>query len=272
MERGGEKWTRRQAVGGLGALLAVGSLPRRARAAETTEAGEFSFVMANDFHHDGPACDAWFEKLFRQIGAHEGLAFCVGLGDLANAGRPESIAAITRLSQIAGAPFYPMPGNHDNDLDGTTRVFAEVLPGRLNYHWEHDGWQFVAIDSTDGKAWHDANVSPATLAWLDATLPTLDPKKPTLLCTHFPLTPVRNMASLNREDVLARFDAMNLRGVFGGHYHGHLLGRRGSCQIVGNVCCARVVGNLDGSKEKGYWLCTARSDGTVARRFVEFAG
>lgn len=270
---GGGSWTRREAIAGLGALLAASSWPTIARA-KSNDAGEYAFVVANDFHHDSEECDSWFERLFRQIGRHPELAFCAGLGDLANKGRPESIAAINRLSAVAGVPFYPLPGNHDNDLDADNRVFAEVLPGRLNYAFTHGGWQFLAIDTTDGKAWHRTRVSAATLAWLDNTLPTLDAKKPTVLFTHFPLTPIRDFLPLNANEVLERFERanLNLRAAFTGHYHGKLRGRRGATELLGNVCCSRVAKNADGSLVKGYWLCRAHSDGALTQEFVEFAG
>lgn len=261
-------WTRREAIRGLGALLVAGAWPGWARAAE---AGEFSFAVANDFHHDGPGCDFWFERLFRQIAAHPGAVFCAGLGDLAHRGRPESIAAIARIAAAAGVTLYPVPGNHDNDLDGSPFNYAQVLPGRLNYHWTHAGWQFVAIDTTDGKKATFTRVSARTLAWLDATLPQLDPARPTVLCTHFPLLPISVVTPANAEDVLARFERMNLRGVFCGHYHGKRTARRGAYELVTDVCCSRVAKNHDGSPEKGYWLCRARGDGTIERSFVAFA-
>ena len=53
------------------------------------------------------------------------------------------------LKQLGRANVHAVPGNHDNDLEESTRLYAEVFPGRLNYTWEHGGWQFVAIDTTD---------------------------------------------------------------------------------------------------------------------------
>ena len=264
--------TRRQAVGRLAFLLAVGRWPGLLRGAAAGEAGSLRFAVANDFHHDGAACDPWFEKLFAQIGKHRGIAFCAGLGDLANHGRPESIAAVNRLSALTGVPFYPIPGNHDNDLEANTRVYAGILPGRLNYHWSIEGWQFVAIDTTDGKAWGRTHVSPATLAWLETTLPTLDSKRPTVLCSHFPLTPIRDLSPLNAEAVLEKFIAFNLRGVFAGHFHGQTIVNRGDCALVTDVCCSRVAKNHDGTTKKGYWVVDAHGDGQLERTFVEFTG
>jgi hypothetical protein len=106
--------TRRAALGQLGALLAAGLWPGALRAeGRPTGAGAVRFAVINDFHHDSAACDAWFEKLFASVAAQGRLAFVAGLGDLANAGKPESIAAIKRLAAAVPAPFYPVPGNHD---------------------------------------------------------------------------------------------------------------------------------------------------------------
>ena len=265
--------TRREALGRLAALLAAGLWPGALRAAASgVQAEEFSFVAANDFHHHEPACDEWFAALFRQIATHKEAAFCLGLGDLANKGRPESIAAVARLAQEAGLRFHATPGNHDNDLEETTAVFDRVLPGQLNYRFEHRGWQFLVIDSTDGKKWKDTQVSPAALAWLEAELPRIDRRQPLVLATHFPLAAGVKMCPLNAEDVLARFVDHNLRLVLGGHHHGRTESVRGECQLVTNACCARVVGNHDGTTPKGYWLCRTQTGGGVERSFVEFAG
>jgi hypothetical protein len=266
---GGAKINRRQAVSRLAVLLAAGCWPGRLLGAAGPVAEQMRFVVANDFHHSNRECDAWFEKVFRQIGAHENVAFCAGLGDLADRGRPESLEAIRRLSEHAGVPFHPVPGNHDNDLESTTRIYDQIFPGHLNYHWTHAGWQFVAIDTTDGKAWGNTRVSAETLAWLDRTLPGLERERPTVLLTHFPLTPIRELCPVNAESVLERFVNFNLRAAFSGHYHGQTRVQRGACTLVTDVCCSRVAENHDGTQQKGYWLCDAGSDGTVNRTFVE---
>lgn len=264
---------RREALGQLAALLAAGLWPGALRAqAAGVRAGAFTFAAANDFHHHEPACDPWFAALFRQIAAHEDVEFCLGLGDLAHKGRPESIATVARLAEEAELRFLATPGNHDNDLEESTAIFNRVLPGQLNYRWEHRGWQFVVIDSTDGKKWGKTNVQPATLAWLDAELPKVDRLQPLVLATHFPLASSAPLCPLNAEDVLARFTGHNLRLVLGGHHHGKTEAIRGNYALVTNACCSRVAGNHDGTTTKGWWLCHAQADGTVAREFVEFTG
>ncbi len=260
-------------MGTLAALLAAGLWPGALRAAATgNPVPEFTFVATNDFHHREPACDAWFAALFRQIAAHPGVEFCLGLGDLADKGHPESMATIARLAQESGLRFHVTPGNHDNDLDASTAVFERVLPGQLNYTFAHRGWRFVVIDSTEGNRWGQTRVQPATLAWLAATLPKLDPGEPLVLATHFPLASSTPHCPLNAEEVLAKFLNHNLRLVLGGHYHGRTEVMRPAYALVTNACCSRVAGNHDGTKTKGYWLCRTRADGGMRREFVEFSG
>lgn len=265
--------SRREAMGRLAALLAAGLWPGALRAAAgAVPAEEFAFAVANDFHHFEPACDPWFAALFRQIVAHEEVEFCLGLGDLAHRGSPASIAAIARLAEEAELRFLATPGNHDNDVEENTAIFTRVLPGQLNYRFEHRGWQFVVVDSTEGKKWGQTRVQPATLAWLDAELPGLDPSRPLVLATHFPLAASTPMCPQNAEEVLARFTNHNLRLVLGGHHHGRTEVAHGACMLVTNACCSRVAGNHDGTKAKGYWLCRTQADGNVRRDFVEFKG
>ncbi len=265
-------FTRREALTGLSALLAAGLWPGALRAASESPRPfeEFTFVQANDFHHQEPACDPWFEALFKQMGAHAGTELFLLLGDFANAGKRESLEVMRRLAKTLPAPFYTSPGNHDNDLDKTTSVYSEFFPDRINYAFEHRGWQVVAIDSTMGNAGGNTKVQPATFAWLDKELPKLDPKKPTILATHFPLAKETRSSSLNGEEVLSRFLPFNLRVVLGGHYHARTEVKRGAYALVTNACCSRFAGNHDGAKDKGYWLCRAKADGTVERSFQLF--
>jgi len=264
--------TRREALGRLATLLAAGLWPGAIRAAtEERKFAEFVFVAANDFHHFEPDCDPWFEALFRQIADHEGVSFCFGLGDLAHKGSPESIAAVDRIARAAGLRFYATPGNHDNEIEGNTAIYERVLPGRLNYRFEHQGWQFVVIDSTEGTKWKLTQVQPATLAWLDEELPKIDPLQPLVLCTHFPLADSAPLCAVNAEDVLARFERHNLQLAMSGHHHGRTEVAHGKAVLVTNACCSRVANNHDGTSKKGYWLCRAQANGTIRREFVKFA-
>jgi hypothetical protein len=93
-----------------------------------------------------------------------------------------------------------------------------------------------------------------------------------VLCTHFPLAADVKMCPLNAEAVLSRFTGHNLRGVFGGHYHGRTSTPHGDIRLVTNACVARVRDNHDGTPEKGYLVVDGAPDGRLTTAFVEFKG
>jgi hypothetical protein len=271
----GSSLTRRAMMGRLAGLLAIGAWPGALRAQSRTGArptGSIRFVVTNDYHHEEAACDPWLAALFEQVAQSADAAFCFGLGDLANTGKRESLVKVARLAQRAAMPFYPSPGNHDLDLSPVDGFYEEVFPGRRNYTFTTAGWQFVVVDTTEGAKWKDVTISADTLAWLDKTMPTLDPAAPTVLATHFPLAAQVDMCPLNAEALLAKFVGYNLVGTFGGHFHGQTENLRGQAALVTNVCVARVRGNHDGTDFKGYWVCDGMPDGTLERTFVPFAG
>jgi hypothetical protein len=74
--------------------------------------------------------------------------------------------------------------------------------------------------------------------------------------------------STNADALLDRFKEHNLCGVFGGHYHAFTETSVREIPIKTNRCCSLKKTNHDGTKEKGYFLCTAR-EGKVAPTFVE---
>lgn len=266
---------RREMIGKLAALLAAGLWPGALQAASQsprTSVGSLTFTVANDFHHDNTGCDEWFKQLCHELAAQPDARFCLALGDFANTGKRSSIEAIRDTAKATRLEIWPTPGNHDNDIALTTAVYLEVFPKFLNYTFQRDGWQFVGIDTTQGKDFKDTLVSEATLQWLDDTLPGLDPSAPTILFTHFPLAAATPMCPRNAEDVLARFLKTNLRAVFSGHHHGQTFHQRGEVALVTNVCCSRVKANHDGDLRKGYWLVRADNTQSVTRQLIEFHG
>ncbi len=167
-----------------------------------------------------------------------------------------------------GLPFYAVCGNHDYKAQDDRKAYEELFPGRLNYRFDHGGWQFVGLDSTDGVKYDKTAVGRDALKWLDAEAPKLDTKKPTVLFTHFPLGDGVKYRVTNADAVLERFKGVNLRAVLNGHYHGFTEKAAGGAVVTTNRCCAFARGNHDGTKEKGYFVFTAK-DGKLTREFVE---
>lgn len=250
-----------------GTLLAAGLWPGVLRAQGDGDASAFHFVVVNDFHYLNEKCAPWFQRVIRQM-KQEKIDFCLLAGDLAEDGKPEQLAAVRDLLQGLGKPTYVVVGNHDYLAPDDRKEYEACFPERNNYHVEHNGWQFLGLDTTEGRRFRGTSVPAYTLSWLDETLPKLDKKRPMIVFTHFPLGPLVITRPQNAEQLLARFKEYNLQAVFSGHYHAFTERQLGKVILTTNRCCSFTRKNHDGSKEKGYFLCHAK-DGMVQRSFVE---
>jgi 3',5'-cyclic AMP phosphodiesterase CpdA len=262
------KLTRRElchlgATGLLAAGMGVG------RTAEAAAQEEFHFLVVNDLHLVDHHCAEWLQGVVRQMKAHpEKIELCLVVGDLSDGGSREQLLSARELFRELGIPVYPVPGNHDYLTQEDRTAYEELFPDRINYRFEHRGWQFIGLDTTEGLHFEETHVQPPTFRWLDDTLPRLDRNAPVVLFTHFPLGAGVRMRPVNADEVLARFRDHNLRAVFDGHFHGFTERRAGAATLTTNRCCSFRRGNHDGTKEKGYFLCRAK-EGEVTRRFVE---
>lgn len=298
--------TRRAALERLsaGLLLAMGLWPGAGAARGESTSSRFRFIVVNDLHYMSPECGAWLEGVVRQM-KQEQPEFCLAAGDLTEHGQREHLAAIRDILQGLGVPAYVQIGNHDylegsagftappatrpvyapsdarqqrqrpvrgvqtsSFSPGDRRFYEEIFPGRLNYWFEHRGWQFVGLDSTEGLFYERTEIQPSTFQWLDVRLRKLETAKPTVIFTHFPLGAGVRYRPSNADDLLDRFRPFNLQVVFCGHFHGFTERQMGQTTLTTNKCCALKRGNHDGTREKGYFVCTA-ADGRLTRRFVE---
>ncbi len=254
---------------GAGALLAAGTWPGRLRAAENGQGdGTWSFIQVNDLHFDEDACGPWFEKIVAAIKASAPQAeFCLIAGDLADDGKAEQYAGVRDTFKALGLPLYTTPGNHDHVTDDDRTAYDQFYPGQTNQVFTHRGWQIIGLDSSDGTRYDKTQIHPATFDWLTTHLPQLDRGKPTLIFTHFPLGEGVHYRPLNADALLERFLDFNVQAVFGGHWHGYTEKTWQHAVLTTDRCCSRVRDNHDGTKEKGWFVCTA-ADGRVTRRFV----
>jgi hypothetical protein len=251
-----------------GSLLAAGLWPGALRAREADHPGDFRFLVINDLHYLDKRCGPWFERLIKQIQAlPHTLDFCLLVGDLAENGKTEQLAPVRDHFKGLKMPVHVVVGNHDYQTHDDRKPFEELFPRSINYHFEHQGWQFVGLDSSHGMRPKVAVQEP-TLRWLNDTLPKLDKKRPTVIFTHFPLGPLVVYRATNADEVLARFKEFNLQAVYNGHFHGFTERKLGSTILTTNRCCAFSKNNHDGTKEKGFFLCHAK-EGKIARTFIE---
>lgn len=248
------------------ASLALGQRTLCANGLRNGDAREFTFAVVNDLHFRDERCRPWCEAIARAVSAR-GAEFCVINGDVSEDGQREQLNAVREIFAAAGVHLRVTIGNHDHLPDNTRKPFEEVFPNSLNYHFEHQGWQFVALDSTQGQTVFYTRVQKPTLLWLDENFPNLDRERPLILLTHFPLGQRVLCRPLNAPDVLARFEKHNLRAVFNGHWHGYSQREIGAATVVTNRCCSWWRNNNDGSPLKGYFLCQALPNGEIRRSF-----
>src|SRR4051812_20778700 len=160
------------------ALLAAGLWPG-ALAAGDPPAGEFSFLVVNDLHSLDKKCELWFEKVVKQMAGHpEKPALLLVAGDLADGGTAAQLTAVKDIFAGVKLPLFAVPGNHDYTPKQERKAYDELFPDRLNYAFDHAGWQFIALDTTEGTKYEKTRIAADTLKWLDAQLPKLDKKKP----------------------------------------------------------------------------------------------
>jgi 3',5'-cyclic AMP phosphodiesterase CpdA len=251
---------RRTAAG----LLAVSLGSRLASAADPAD---FRFIVINDIHCRDERCIPWFRKIAASMRRHQP-DFILINGDLSDDGSAGQLNGVKDVFGSLGAPLYATLGNHDYAIGNDHTPFNQIFPNSLNYHFDHAGWQFVGLDSTENRGVVFTHIQPATLAWLDANLPKLDRAKPTVLCTHFPLGDAILCRPLNADDILNRFDGFNLRATFSGHWHGYAERHFEHATVTNSRCGSWWRENQDGSPDKGYFLCEATPSGDVRHQFI----
>lgn len=289
--------TRRAALERLsaGTLLALGLWPGALRAGDADVGGSFRFLVVNDLHYMTPECGRWLEQVMRQMRAEPGVEFCLVAGDLCEYGTEAELGGVRDVLKQLGLPVFVVIGNHDytapeaDDQDrrarqlepsqaaepgppdsqpmANRRSYERLFPNQINYWFEHRGWQFVGLDTTQGLLYQNTRIQDPTFDWVRDHLRKLDPLKPTVLFTHFPLGPGVTYRPRNADALLDLFRPVNLRAAFCGHWHGFTERRVGEATLTTNRCCALKRGNHDGTREKGYFVCTAR-DGHISRLFV----
>jgi 3',5'-cyclic AMP phosphodiesterase CpdA len=262
--------SRREALRRLGAggLLALGLWPGALDAANETPSGSFRFLVLNDTHAVSRECGTYLEGLAGQM-AREDAEFLLHAGDLTDTAAPHYFGMVKEIFAPLPGPFFPVIGNHDYLSNTDRSSYEKLFPDAFNYSFNHRGWQFIGLDTTDGQRYEKTSIASATLRWLDDKLPRLNRRKPTVVFTHFPLGVDVNYRPRNADALLERFLDFNLQAVFNGHYHAFTERISAGVVLTTNRCCSLKRGNHDGSKEKGYFLCSA-TEGRILRSFVEY--
>lgn len=148
-------------------------------------------------------------------------------GDLTQTGHAEEYRNLRDLLKSLDAPYYLMPGNHD-DI-GVLREVFESEPylfqndGHISYEIDAGPLKVLALDSTKpGRA--GGFLDRARLSWLDARLRTSD-EKPIILALHHPpfaagIWPLDWLGFINvRELESIVLEQPRIKRVVSGHVH-----------------------------------------------------
>lgn len=263
---GDRSCTRRELLrlGGLGLVVHAIS-----EAAPVSGPDSFEFIVVNDTHYFDERCGAWLGEVIAAMrGSAPHAAFCLHAGDVTDRGSAVACVAAAKLFAELGFPLHPVPGNHDFIADNDRSGYDAIFPGRLNYRFDHCGWHFLGLDTTQGTRFSETEIGADTLAWVEAELSKLNPQQPVFAFTHFPLGEGVEMRPRNAEALLARLAKMRLRWVHCGHWHGESVRVADGITVTTSRCCARIRDNRDGSPLKGWHVYRAGGEGTLSRRFV----
>ncbi|MBL8824019.1 MAG: metallophosphoesterase [Planctomycetia bacterium] len=263
------KHIRRQFVqGSLQTLLAAGMWPGVLDAKEVNT-GSFHFVAVNDLHYFNEKCVPWFERMVKAMTSQpEKIDFVLISGDLTEHGTQQQNGVIRDILKTLPFPYHVVVGNHDYQGPSDRTSFDQLFPKQINYHFEHAGWQFIGLDTSEGQKSKDVKAPQATFQWLDDQLPRLNKSKPTILFTHFPLVFGVPFILQNAKPLLERFASFNLKAVYSGHYHGFTERKFGQTVLTTNQCCSFARANHDRSPGKGFFVCSV-ADGKLNRSMVE---
>src|SRR5579872_3035255 len=156
-----------------GSLLTAGLWPGVLAAEGKSSDKDYSFIVVNDTHYVDRNDDDWMSKVLKQMKGHmPKVDFCLHVGDVSDNGTQIQLGAMRDHFKDAGLTMYVVIGNHDYLTDPTNRKrYEEFFPERINYHFEHQGWQFLGLDSTEGVKYKSTSILPETLKWLDEHLP-----------------------------------------------------------------------------------------------------
>ena len=264
--------SRREVVGRLsaGMLLALGHWPGSLRVAAAGGGGHatFRFAVVNDLHCASSECGPWLERAGRAIRA-QNPEFCLVAGDLSDRGDREHLAVVRETLKTIGVDSWVQIGNHDFATPKDRSAYEQVFPHRLNYAFRHRGWQFVALDSTEGQSASNTRIQPETLQWIQDHRKTWKRNAPVVILTHFPLGPGVTNRPLNADDLLDQFREHHLAAVYSGHFHSFTERQRGETVFTTNKCCSLVRGNHDNTPEKGIFICQTPGEGLIHREFIE---
>lgn len=157
------------------AALKWGNGPQLAKlAARPAPDGSFRFAVIGDAEPGRFAWERAFapsDHAFRDLlgdAESSGVSFALQLGDMVSKGTAANYRAHFRdLDEYAAVPLIQTIGNHDRSRPNgaaTKDLYAGTM-GALDFSFDHGGWRFVSVDTSDRRLRDDQ------LAWLRRVVP-----------------------------------------------------------------------------------------------------
>ncbi len=174
----------------------VGNDAMRARLAPRSAGETFTFGVIGDAEHGR----FWWERVFspekasfvnqwRALQASDA-DFTFQLGDFVSEGDVDHYREhVALVEREAVRPLLRCVGNHDRSRPNgaADKNLYDAVFGARDYYFDHGGWRFVSLDSSDRR------VTAAQLAWLKTTLAAPGPK---VIFTHVPPDYIKSIAPL----------------------------------------------------------------------------
>ena len=194
--------------------------------------------------------------------------------------QPEDYVVAREILGQLKHPIYYVPGNND-DPQWLQSVLLEQEPNpHLDYTFEHNGVQFICLDSHDPNS-RGGKLEPEQLAWLD-DLCSVEDDRPLVIAIHHHvlLTGSHQLDS----GMLRQGDALHqtllkvkhrLRGVFYGHIHEQIITTRDGItyySVLSGWLQGRTWYNqeqfiLDLNHDPGYHVVTLTEQDTFVRQY-----
>lgn len=153
--------------------------------------------------------------------------FVLHTGDVVYDPEPDAYGLAQEVLGGIQCPVYYLAGNHDHGAALKEALMPQVrVAGTLHYTFEHQGIQFICLDSNGDAEPPRGQMSAGQLAWLDELCSAPD-ERPLVVAVHHNPRPggfpwlddymgIVNGDSLHTILLKAR---RRLRGVFHGHIH-----------------------------------------------------
>lgn len=235
-------------------------------------------ILAEVIKHEQAALTGYFpyptaveaaETLVEELNALEiPIDFVLHTGDVTNHGTPDEYREVARLFADLHYPIYYLAGNHDQvehlcaglvDKECTERV-------AYDYTFDHNGVQFVCVDSATHGEGIEWKLTSSQLAWLENQLDA-DDARPLIVGIHHPPIKINSewldffiIANWQEIQAILEKAGPRLRGVFAGHVHLPI-----DCYRNGVLysIAAEVF-----SRTPGYSLVTVTTDDLHIQRFT----